>query len=241
MRTTLELPEIDLPPGACLFVATPIGHLADVSLRALAVLAAVDVVYAEDTRRTRRLLAAYGLHARLEPYHDHNKERVAPRIVERLRRGERAAVVSDAGTPAVADPGYVLIRHLTEAGLSWSVVPGPSSVLAALVLSGLPTDRFLFAGFPPRRGGRLRTFLQEVLAAPVTVVLLESCHRLVKTVTAVGELDPGRELAVVREISKVHEEVLRGTAADLLPRLTGPRLKGEVVLVLRGAARREEE
>ncbi len=235
----VELPALDLPAGGCWFVATPIGNLADVSLRALAVLAGVDVVYAEDTRRTRRLLAAYGIRAVLQPYHDHNKERVAPRIVERLRAGERVAVVSDAGMPAVADPGYVLIRHLTAAGRWWSVVPGPSSVLAALVLSGLPTDRFLFGGFPPRRAGRLRAFLAEMLAAPWTVVLLESCHRLAKTVAAVAELAPERELAVVREITKVHEEVVRGPAAAVLPQLTGPRLKGEVVLVLRGGGNGE--
>lgn len=230
------LPEIDFPAGTCWFVATPIGNLDDVTLRALAALRDADVVYAEDTRRTRRLLARYGLHARLEPYHDHNKERQAPRVVERLKRGERVAVVSDAGMPAVADPGYVLIQALREAGLPWSVAPGPSSLLAALVLSGLPTDRFLFVGYPPRRSGRLQAFLAEALAERGTVVMLESCHRIRKTLEALAAADPERELVVAREITKVHEETLRGTAAQLLDAMTGSRLKGELVLLARGRA-----
>lgn len=232
----VPLPEPDLPAGTCWLVATPIGNLDDVSLRALAVLAGVDLVLAEDTRRTRTLLARYGVKARLEPFHDHNKERQAPRVVERLRAGERVALVSDAGMPAVADPGFVLVRALREAGLPYSLVPGPSSVLAALVLSGLPTDRFLFVGYPPRRSGRLRTFLAEALAERGTVVMLESIHRIRKTLAALEELAPAREAAVVREITKVHEEVLRGTPAELLEEMDGPRLKGELVLLLRGAA-----
>lgn len=234
-RGTLTLPALELPPGACWLVATPIGNLDDVSLRALAVLAGVDLVLAEDTRRTRTLLARYGIKARLEAFHDHNKERQAPRVVERLRAGERVALVSDAGMPAVADPGFVLVRALREADLPYTVVPGPSSVLAALVLSGLPTDRFLFAGYPPRKSGRLRTFLSEALTERGTVVMLESVHRIRKTLAALAELAPEREAAVVREITKVHEEVLRGAPAELLERMEGPRLKGELVLLLRGA------
>jgi 16S rRNA (cytidine1402-2'-O)-methyltransferase len=228
------LPELDFPPGSCFFVGTPIGNLDDMSPRGLAALAAADAVYAEDTRRTRRLLSRYGVRARLEAYHDHNKERQVPRIVERLRRGERVAVVSDAGMPAVADPGYVLLQALRREELPWSVVPGPSSVLAALVLAGFPTDRFLFVGYPPRRAGRLRAFLAGALAEPGTVVMLESVHRVRKTLAALAEMAPAREMAVVREITKLHEETLRGTADVLLEEMTGPRLKGELVLVLRG-------
>jgi len=235
----LPLPELDFPAGSCFFVGTPIGNLDDMAPRGLAALAAADAIYAEDTRRTRRLLARYGLGGRLEAYHDHNKVRQAPRIVERLRRGERVAVVSDAGMPAIADPGYVLLQALRDAGLPWSVVPGPSSVLAALVLAGFPTDRFLFVGYPPRRPGRLRTFLGEALAERGTVVMLESVHRVRKTLEALAELAPARELAVVREMTKLHEETLRGTAAALLDDMTGPRLKGELVLVLRGNANPE--
>ncbi|MBU0741747.1 16S rRNA (cytidine(1402)-2'-O)-methyltransferase [bacterium] len=232
--TSPTLPELDFPAGTCFFVCTPIGNLDDMAPRGLAALAAADVVYAEDTRRTRRLLSRYGVHARLEAYHDHNKDRQAPRIVERLHRGERVAVVSDAGMPAIADPGYVLLQALRREGLPWSVVPGPSSILAALVLAGFPTDRFLFVGYPPRRAGRLRTFLGEVLAERGTVVMLESVHRVGKTLVALRELAPGRELAVVREMTKLHEETLRGTADVLLEEMVGPRLKGELVLVLRG-------
>ena len=128
----ISLPEVDLEPGACWLVATPIGNLGDITLRALAVLGACDVVYAEDTRQTRRLLSRYGLSRPLEAYHDHNKDRAVPRIVERLRAGERVAVVSDAGMPCISDPGFTLVRALREAGLPWSVAPGPSSTLAAL-------------------------------------------------------------------------------------------------------------
>jgi len=228
------LPELDFPEGSCIFVGTPIGNLDDMPPRGLAALAAADVVYAEDTRRTRRLFARYDLKSRLEAYHDHNKTRQVPRIIERLRRGERVAVVSDAGMPAIADPGYVLLRALREEDLTWSVVPGPSSVLAALILAGFPTDRFLFVGYPPRRSGRLRKFLGDTLAERGTVVMLESIHRIRKTLEALVELAPERELAVTREITKLHEETLRGTAIELLAQMTGPRLKGELVLVMRG-------
>lgn len=231
---TLELPAIDFPPGGCLFVATPIGNLDDMTLRGLAALAAADTVYAEDTRRTRRLLSRYGLPARLVSYHDHSRAGVVEGIVDRLRAGERVVVVSDAGTPAISDPGYTLLRALRAAGLPWSTVPGPSSVLAALLLAGFPTDRFLFAGYPPRRPGAARRFLQAALDAGCTTVVLESCHRARATLGMVAELAPGREVALAREITKVHEETLRGTAAQVLDMMTGPRLKGELVLVLRG-------
>lgn len=233
-RPGIQLPDIELPPGSCWLVATPIGNLADVSLRALSVLSGVDLVFAEDTRRTRILMSRYGIRARLESFHDHNKERQVPKVIERLRRGETIALVSDAGMPAIADPGFVLVRALREAELTYTVVPGPSSVLTALVLSGMPTDRFLFAGYTPRKSGRLRTFLTEMLEERGTVVMLESIHRIRKTLEALQELAPDREAAVVREITKIHEEVLRGTAADLLLEMDGPRLKGELVLLLRG-------
>jgi 16S rRNA (cytidine1402-2'-O)-methyltransferase len=230
----LAVPEIDWPKATCFLVATPIGNLADVTLRALAVLAAADCIYAEDTRRTRRLLDRYELHTELGRYHDHNKHRQAPRIAARVGEGARIALVADAGTPCISDPGYVLIQALAAAGLHWSIIPGASSVLAALVLSGLPPDRFHFLGYPPRRSGVRGRFLAEALALPQTVVLLESVHRIRSTLEQLAERAPRRSLAVVREITKVHEEVLRGTAVELLAELTGPRLKGELVLVLAG-------
>jgi len=236
MSATVAIPEVEWPAGSCWFVATPIGNLGDLGLRALAALGTADIIYAEDTRQTRRLLQRYGLHTPLDSYHDHNQERALPRILDRLREGERVAVVTDAGMPCISDPGFTLTRALREAGLPWSVVPGPSSPLAALVLSGFPSDRFLFAGYPPRRKGARRTFLAEVLAERGTAIVLESCHRIRSTLEMLAELEPARELDMAREITKVHEETLRGTAAEILALLTGPRLKGELVLVMRGSS-----
>lgn len=232
--STVALPEADWPARTCQFVATPIGNLSDVTLRALAVLGSADGVYAEDTRRTGRLLRRYELSVPLGSYHDHNKKRQAPRIVARVAAGERIAVVSDAGMPCINDPGYVLIRALDEAGLAWTVVPGASSILAALVLSGLPPDRFRAVGYPPRKSGARERFLTQVLAAPETVIMLESVHRVRATLEQLAALAPTRDLVVVREITKVHEEVLRGTAGQLLQAMVGPRLKGELVLLTRG-------
>lgn len=237
----VALPEVDLPAGTCQFVATPIGNLADVSLRALAVLAGADVVYAEDTRHTRRLLDRYGLSVPLQSFHDHNAARAVPAILGRLREGGRVAVVSDAGMPCVSDPGYALVAALRREDVPYSIVPGPSSVLAALVLSGFPTDRFTFVGFAPRKTGARRRMLAEALAETGTTVILESCHRIRSTIETLLELDPTREAAVAREITKLHEETLRGTADDLLRQLTGPRLRGELVLVIRGTGERRQK
>ena len=239
----VPLPEIDVPGGLCHFVATPIGNLADVGLRALAVLAAADVVYAEDTRHTRRLLDRYGIRATLASYHDHNKERAVPAVIERLKAGQKVAVVSDAGMPCISDPGFTLVRALEQAGLGWTVVPGPSSTLVALVLSGFATDRFLYLGYAPRKKGQRRTFLEGALEEPGTVLILESCHRIRSTLEILADIDPERRAAVARELTKVHEETLRGTAPELLEVMTGRRLKGELVLVLkgRGKTRRKED
>jgi 16S rRNA (cytidine1402-2'-O)-methyltransferase len=233
-QLTVQLPEVDFPAGLCHFVATPIGNLADVGLRALAVLAAAEVVYAEDTRHTRRLLDRYGLKCRLFSYHDHNKAQVVPRIVAGLQAGEKVAIVSDAGMPCINDPGYSLIKALLAADLPWTVIPGPSSTLAALVLSGFSPDRFLFMGYLPRKKGQRKNTLTEALNDPGTVIFLESCHRIASTLEILAETAPQRRLAIAREITKLHEETLRGTAPELVPLMTGKRLKGELVLVLEG-------
>lgn len=232
----IPLPEIDFPGGTCHFVATPIGNLGDMGLRALAVLALADVVYAEDTRHTRRLLNRYGLQCSLISYHDHNKAQVVPQIVGRLQGGQKVAVVSDAGMPCISDPGYSLVRALLAADLPWTVIPGPSSTLAALVLSGFSPDRFLFMGYLPRKKGQRSRVLTEAMAEPGTVLFLESCHRIASTLEILAEIAPDRHLAVAREITKLHEETLRGTAAQLSQIMIGSRLKGELVLVLEGAA-----
>jgi 16S rRNA (cytidine1402-2'-O)-methyltransferase len=233
-------PEVEFPAGVCHLVATPIGNLGDMTLRGLAILAAADLIYAEDTRHTRRLLARYGIETRLASYHDHNKERVVPRIVAGLREGARIAVVSDAGMPAISDPGFALIRALRAEGLPWTVIPGPSSVLAALVLAGFATDRFAFLGYLPRKAGARGRALEEALAEPGTVVILESRHRIAAALEQLDGLAPERTVALVREITKVHEETLRGTAAEVLARLTGDRRRGEFVLVLEGRAATEK-
>ena len=237
---TVPLPAVELDAGTCWLVATPIGNLGDITLRALAVLEKCDVVYAEDTRQTGRLLSRYGLKKPLASYHDHNKDRAVAGIVERLRSGEIVAVVSDAGMPCISDPGFTLVRALGEADLPWSVAPGPSSTLAALVLAGFEPDRFVYAGYPPRKKGARARWLEELLDLGCTVIVLESVHRIRSTLEILAETAPERELAICREITKLHEETLRGTAADLLERLTGPRLKGELVLLLRGKVRSRE-
>jgi 16S rRNA (cytidine1402-2'-O)-methyltransferase len=234
----VPLPEIDFPAGICHFVATPIGNLADVGLRALAVLARAEVVYAEDTRHTGLLLKRYGFKVPLASYHDHNKARVVPQIVSRLAAGERVAVVSDAGMPCISDPGYGLIKALLANDLPWTVIPGPSSTLAALVLSGFSPDRFLYLGYAPRKKGQRRTFLNEALDEVGTVLVLESCHRIRSTLEILQELAPERLLSVAREITKLHEEAPRGTAAELLEIMVGRKLKGELVLVLQGRGKR---
>ncbi len=228
-----------MPGGCCHFVATPIGNLQDITLRAIGVLAAAEVIYAEDTRHTAGLMKRYGLRAPLVSYHDHNKLQVVPRIIEDLKVQRKVAVVSDAGMPCVNDPGFSLVRALLREDLPWTIIPGPSSVLAALVLAGFSPDRFLFAGYPPRKKGQRSRFLAEMLAFGPTVILLESCHRIVTTLEMIGELEPQREVAVAREITKLHEETLRGKASDLLPLMTGKRLRGELVLVLSGPGKKE--
>jgi 16S rRNA (cytidine1402-2'-O)-methyltransferase len=230
----VEVPEVDFPGGLCHFVATPIGNLGDISLRALAILAAAEIVYAEDTRHTRRLLDRYGIRVPMASYHDHNKAKVVPVIVSRLKDGDRVAVVSDAGMPCISDPGFTLVRSLLEEDLPWTVIPGPSSTVAALVLAGFSPDRFLYLGYAPRKKGQRRKFLADALTEPGTVLIFESCHRIRSTLEILAELAPDRILAVVREITKIHEESLRGNAGQLLDIMTGRRLKGELVMVLQG-------
>ena len=221
--------------GRLVVCPTPIGNLEDVTLRVLAALRDADVVACEDTRRTRVLLERYGVQARLISHHEHNERQRAPELVERMLGGEVVALVSDAGMPLVSDPGFVLVQSCIAAGLAVEVLPGPSAALAALVASGLPADRWRFVGFLPRRKGALL----EVLASPETVVAFESPHRVGASLAVLAELDPGRPAAVCRELTKLHEEVVRADAATLAARFGGEPPKGEVVLVIGGAPPRE--
>jgi len=221
-----------LAPGLYL-VATPIGNLADVTLRALDVLRRADAVLCEDTRVTAKLLARYGIAVTTQPYHDHNAERVRPAVLERLKAGAALALVSDAGTPLVSDPGYKLVRDALADGIAVTVVPGASAALTALLGSGLPPDRFLFAGFlPPKTAGR-RKALDELKDVAATLVFFESAPRLGESLADMSAVLGPRPAAVARELTKLHEEVRRDDLAALAAhyRTAGPP-KGEVVLVV---------
>jgi 16S rRNA (cytidine1402-2'-O)-methyltransferase len=215
--------------GRLVVCPTPIGNLEDVTLRVLGALREADVVACEDTRQTRKLLDRYGVDAPLVSYHEHNEERRAAELVERMRGGAVVALVSDAGMPLISDPGYVLVRACVAAGVAVEVLPGPSAALAALVASGLPADSWRFAGFLPRRVGELR---RALAGGEGTLVAFESPRRLPRTLQVLAELDPERPAAVCRELTKVHEEVLRGSAAELARRFDGAPPRGEVVLVV---------
>jgi 16S rRNA (cytidine1402-2'-O)-methyltransferase len=208
---------------------TPIGNLEDITLRTLSALREADVVACEDTRRTRILLDRYGVRARLLSYHEHNEDRRAVELVERMRAGEVVALVSDAGMPLVSDPGFALVRACVAAGLAVEVLPGPSAAIAALVASALPAERWRFAGFLPRRAGDLRHLLA---ATDETLVAFESPRRVAATLAVLAEEDPAREVAVCRELTKAHEEVVRGPAAELAERYGEAPPRGEVVLVI---------
>ena len=226
------VPGHELAPGLHI-VATPIGNLADITLRALWVLRHVDRILCEDTRVTAKLLARFGIEKRLDPYHDHNADRARPAILESLRRGETLALVSDAGTPLVSDPGYKLVRAAVAEGLPVTAAPGPSATLAALALSGLPPDTFLFAGFLPPRSAARRRALETWQALNVTLIFFEGSSRLADALTDMAEILGDRPAAVARELTKQHEEVRRARLRELADHYhnTGPP-RGEVAIVV---------
>ena len=221
-----------MPLAVC---ATPIGNLEDVTLRVLAELRAADIVLAEDTRHTRILLERHGIAARLLSYHEHNEAARVAELLPRLAAGERVALVSDAGLPAISDPGARLVRAARDAGIEVSVLPGASAVETALVTSGLAGARYLFLGFLPRRAGELDALWRELSGWGWPAVAFESPQRLPKSLRSLAAADPSREVAVCRELTKRFEEVVTGSAAELAERFTAP-VKGEVTLVLGPAA-----
>ena len=224
--------------GTLYVVGTPIGNLQDLSPRAREVLGRVDAIAAEDTRRTRGLLSSIGLERPLMAYHEHNEDQRAPELVSRVAGGEAIAVVSDAGMPLISDPGWRLVRQALEAGLRVECVPGPSAVTAALSVSGLPTDRFVFEGFLPRRGAARAERLGQLAGEQRTIVLFESVHRLADTVAALIEaFGAERRIGVARELTKIHEQVFTGSLADLAAAVGADvPLLGEFVLVVAGSA-----
>jgi 16S rRNA (cytidine1402-2'-O)-methyltransferase len=229
---SFSLEPIALAPGLHV-VATPIGNLSDVTLRALQVLMSADLVLCEDTRVTRRLIERYGLKPALLSYHDHNAAAVRPRVLARLGEGAAVALVSDAGTPLVSDPGYKLVEAAIAAGHRVYPVPGPSAALAALIAAGLPTDRFLFEGFLPAKPGQRRTRIGELAGVPATLVLYESGPRLARSLADLTAGLGARSAAVCRELTKLFEEVRRGSLAELAAHYAkaGPP-KGEIVIVI---------
>jgi len=214
--------------GRLVVCPTPIGNLEDVTLRVLSALRDADVVACEDTRRTRVLLDRYGVNATLVSYHEHNERERSRELVSRMRAGVVVALVSDAGMPLVSDPGFVLVRACVAAGVAVEVLPGPSAALAALVASGLPADAWHFVGFLPRKAGEL----EGLFALPETLVAFESPRRIAASLAALAQRDPERPVAVARELTKVHEEVVRGTAAEVAARYAAQAPRGEVVLVV---------
>ena len=220
--------------GKLYIVPTPIGNLEDITLRAIRVLKEVEFVLAEDTRTSRKLFAHYDIHTSLVAYHMHNEHQKVQQYVERIQAGGDAALISDAGTPAISDPGFLLVRACVDAGLEVECLPGATALIPALVNSALPADRFVFEGFLPHKKGR-QTRLKELAENKYSFILYESPHRLLKTLKQLAEvLGAERKAAVSRELSKIYEENARGTLAELITHFAEKQVKGEIVIVVEG-------
>ncbi len=216
-------------------IATPIGNLSDISLRALETLRAVDYVASEDTRHTGRLLKHYEIKKPQIAFHEHNESRAGARILTLLKDGYDVALVSDAGTPGIADPGYSLVRQAIENDLPFTMIPGPSAVTMAVVLSGLPAHSFTYRGFPPRKAGKRRRFLEIDRNSPHTLVFYESPYRLQAFLTDAREVFGDREAAVANELTKLYESIKRGRLSDLIVAFTTEKIRGEYVVIIAGS------
>jgi 16S rRNA (cytidine1402-2'-O)-methyltransferase len=220
-------------PGSLYLVATPIGNLADITYRAVQVLKDVDVVACEDTRHTHKLLRHYGISTKTISYHEHNEEQRAAELVSLLQNGKSVAVVSDAGTPGISDPGFRLVSKAVAEGIAVVPIPGPSALISALIASGLPTDEFLFAGFLSARAGQRRTRLGELRNVPATLIFYEAPHRVAAMLNDCLEVLGEREAAVARELTKIHEEIRRGRLSELQQHYSNDREpRGEFVVVV---------
>ncbi|GAC1465670.1 MAG: 16S rRNA (cytidine(1402)-2'-O)-methyltransferase [Desulfuromonadaceae bacterium] len=213
-------------------IATPIGNLEDITYRAVRILGEVDLIAAEDTRHSLKLLNHFGISRPLTSYFDHNQQFKGERILNALRRGKSVALISDAGTPCISDPGFLLVRDTVAENIPVVPVPGACAAIAALSASGLPTDSFTFAGFPPSRQGKRRTFLSGMLALPGTLVLYEAPHRLLETLNDIHEVMGERQVIVARELTKVFEECIRGTASEVIAAVSQDIVRGEVVILI---------
>lgn len=222
-------------PGTLYVVATPLGNLEDITLRALRILKEVALVACEDTRRTRGLLTHFGIHAEVTSYFEHNKLRKGAQLLETLMAGRSIALVTDAGTPGISDPGFQLVRQAREAGVPVVPVPGPSAVVAALSASGVPADRFVFDGFLPVKPGRRRHRLEALRDLEMTVVCYESPHRILATLEAIAAVFGERPIVVARELTKQFEEIVRGSAAAVRDRLGSGTARGEFTVIIPSA------
>ncbi len=225
---------MSVTPGIIVLVSTPIGNLGDMTYRGVETLKRVSAILAEDTRHTRKLLNHYLIKNELIAFHEHNQEAVTPKILERVQRGDSLALVSDAGTPGISDPGFYLVRAATEAGIRVTVVPGANAVLSALLLSGFPTNAFVFEGFLPKKAGELERKLRTLEEETRTTILFTSPHQVVRVLQAIERVMPKRMVAVVREITKIYEETRRGVAAELIEYFGAQRVRGEFVLLIKG-------
>ncbi len=221
-----------MKPGTLYVVATPIGNLEDMTLRALRVLKEVDLVACEDTRRTRALLTHFGIHVPVTSYFEHNKLTKGATLLRALGDGKSVALVTDAGTPGISDPGFLLVREARAAGISVVPVPGPSAVVAALSAAGVPADRFVFDGFLPVKPGRRVHRLEALKAMEMTVVCYESPHRILASLEAIGQVFGAAEVVAARELTKQFEEIVRGTAAELRERFAAGPVRGEFTLII---------
>ncbi len=219
-------------PGTLYLVATPIGNLADITHRAIDVLKNVELIACEDTRHTRKLLQHYGISTKTISYHEHNEQERARQLVELLREGKDVAVVSDAGTPSINDPGFRLVRAAIDNGLAVVPVPGPSALISALIAAGLPTDEFFFGGFLPARTNARRSRLNELRSVPGTLIFYEAPHRLAGTLKDAYEILGEREAVVARELTKLHEEIKRGRLSELAEHYSTEDARGEIVLLI---------
>lgn len=225
--------------GTLYIVSTPIGNLEDITLRAIKVLKAVQIIASEDTRHTQKLLHHYDIHTPQTSYHDHNKEEKSEILISKLKDGVDVALVSDAGTPGISDPGYYLICRAIENSINVTPVPGPTASIAALSISGLPTDSFLFEGFlPPKKIARQKR-LKELSTERRTIILFEAPHRLLAALKDMMEIIGDRRIVLTRELTKIYEEIIRGRVSEVTDRIEGKRIKGEVTIIVEGA--REEE
>ncbi len=217
-------------------VATPIGNLGDISLRALQTLREVDYVASEDTRKTGLLLKHFEIKKPQISFHEHNEDRAGARILELLRAGQSVALVTNAGTPGISDPGYTLVRRAIEAGIPMTSIPGPAAFVSALILSGLPVHSFTFRGFPPHKGGPRRRFLEADKDSPYTLVFYESPHRLLAFLIDALEVYGDRQAVIANDLTKLFEAIERGTLSELISRLEDSQLRGEYTVLIAGHA-----